>query len=101
MKKYDILNGANDGLATVEAKSAREAVKIWDRTMNNGGPLEPKGVHAVLVQEETVPAQPALFTPTTCPKCGHPTVHYAEHNGKARLVNSATNTWHICTRGKK
>lgn len=43
------------------------------------------------------PARPT-FTPTTCPKCKAKPVHYVPHNGKARLVDSASNTWHICPR---
>lgn len=49
LKQYDILNGAGDGLRTVEASSAKEALKIWKTKFWYTAPLA-RGVHAVLVK---------------------------------------------------
>lgn len=45
-KEYDIQNGAGDGLATVWARSAVAAMKIWRTTLWDKAPLA-RGVHAV------------------------------------------------------
>jgi hypothetical protein len=48
LKKYWIVNGANDQLGTVEARSAKEALKKW-KSVGGGWHRAPlaRGVHAV------------------------------------------------------
>jgi len=51
LKQYDIVNGANEGIRTVEAHTAKEALTIW-REKYWIYAHQAKGVHARLVKDE-------------------------------------------------